>query len=115
MHPWVIANDRLKAEGWEPASSNEEAYVGAHRAGPWATLSPRRRQELALGAAGVAVLGGVAVGAAARLPPPPASVIEPALRVVLDGDLGLVVPAAAPVADHHDLARLVGPQRHHQV
>ena len=52
VHPWVIANDRLKADGWEPASSNEEAYVGAHRAGPWATLSPRRRQELALGAAG---------------------------------------------------------------
>ena len=33
VHPWVIANDRLKAEGWQPASSNEEAYVGAHRAG----------------------------------------------------------------------------------
>ena len=52
VHPWVIANDRLKADGWEPASSNEEAYVGAHRAGPWATLSPRRRQELALGGGG---------------------------------------------------------------
>ena len=48
------------------ASSNEEAYVGAHRAGPWATLSPRRRQELALGAAGVA-LAGAAVGAVALL------------------------------------------------
>jgi hypothetical protein len=64
VHPWVIANDRLKADGWQPASSNEEAYVGAHRAGPWATLSPRRRQELALGAAGVAVAGAV-VGAVA--------------------------------------------------
>ncbi len=60
VHPWVIANDRLKADGWAPQSSNEEAYVGAHRAGPWATLSPRRRQELALGAAGAAVVGGVA-------------------------------------------------------
>ncbi|MFL6207073.1 MAG: hypothetical protein ACJ739_17145, partial [Acidimicrobiales bacterium] len=60
VHPWVIANDRLKADGWAPRSSNEEAYVGAHRAGPWATLSPRRRQELALGAAGAAVVGGVA-------------------------------------------------------
>ena len=58
VHPWVIANDRLKADGWEPASSNEEAYVGAHRAGPWATLSPRRRQELALGAAGAVLVGG---------------------------------------------------------
>ncbi len=60
VHPWVIANDRIKAEGWEPASSNEEAYVAAHRAGPWATLSPRRRQELSLGAAGVVLAGGVA-------------------------------------------------------
>jgi len=66
VHPWVVANDRLRADGWEPLSTNEEAYVGAHRAGPWATLSPRRRQELALGAAGVAVAG-LAVGAVALL------------------------------------------------
>ena len=66
VHPWVVANDRLQADGWEPASSNEEAYVGAHRAGPWATLSPRRRQELALGAAGVALVG-VTAGAVALL------------------------------------------------
>jgi nucleoside-diphosphate-sugar epimerase len=59
VHPWVVANDRLKADGWEPTSSNEEAYVGAHRAGPWATLSPRRRQELALGGA----VGALAAGA----------------------------------------------------
>jgi len=65
VHPWVIANDRLKADGWQPASSNEEAYVGAHRAGPWATLSPRRRQELALGAAGAALVGGVALATVA--------------------------------------------------
>lgn len=60
VHPWVIANDRLRADGWVPASTNEEAYVGAHRAGPWATLSPRRRQELALGAAGASLLGAAA-------------------------------------------------------
>lgn len=66
VHPWVVANDRLKADGWEPASTNEEAYVGAHRPGPWATLSPRRRQEVALVAAGAAVLAGVA-GAVALL------------------------------------------------
>jgi nucleoside-diphosphate-sugar epimerase len=59
-HPWVVANDRLKADGWTVAMSNEEAYVGAHAAGPWATLSPRRRQELALGLAGVGLLGLVA-------------------------------------------------------
>jgi hypothetical protein len=56
VHPWVVANDRLKADGWEPAASNEEAYVGSHQVGPWATLSPRRRQELALGGAGAAIV-----------------------------------------------------------
>ena len=65
VHPWVVANDRLRAEGWEPQATNEEAYVASHRAGPWATLSPRRRQEIALGAAGgmavVATLGVVAL------------------------------------------------------
>jgi nucleoside-diphosphate-sugar epimerase len=66
VHPWVVANDRLRAEGWEPTSTNEEAYVSSHRAGPWATLSPRRRQELALGAAGVA-LAGTALAVAALL------------------------------------------------
>jgi nucleoside-diphosphate-sugar epimerase len=60
VHPWVIANDRLKADGWAPVTSNEEAYVGAHQAGPWATLSPRRRQEVALGASGLALVGGIA-------------------------------------------------------
>lgn len=59
-HPWVVANDRLVADGWVPASSNEEAFVGAYRAGPWATLSPRRRQELALGVAGTSIVGIVA-------------------------------------------------------
>lgn len=64
--PWVVANDRLKATGWEPRYTNEEAYVAGHAAGPWATLSPRRRQELALGGAAVA-LGGAAAGAVALL------------------------------------------------
>ena len=54
---FVVANDRLRATGWEATQSNEEAYVGAVPAGPWATVSPRRRQELALGATGVVALG----------------------------------------------------------
>jgi hypothetical protein len=62
LHPWVVAADRLRAEGWTPAVSNEEACVEAHEVGPWATLSPRRRQEIALGAAGVGLVG-VVVGA----------------------------------------------------
>lgn len=62
LHPWVVANDRLKAAGWVSTVTNEEACVEAHEAGPWATMSPRRRQELALGVAGAGVLG-VATGA----------------------------------------------------
>jgi len=66
VHPWVVANDRLRADGWAPASTNEEAYVASHRVGPWATLSPRRRQEIALGASGAAIVGSV-VGAVSLL------------------------------------------------
>jgi nucleoside-diphosphate-sugar epimerase len=62
LHPWVVANDRLAAQGWSARVSNEEASVEAHEAGPWATMSPRRRQEVALGAAGAGVVG-LAVGA----------------------------------------------------
>lgn len=57
VHPWVVANDRLRSEGWKPANTNEEAYVTAHPPTGWSALSPRRRQEVALGAAGVGVLG----------------------------------------------------------
>jgi UDP-glucose 4-epimerase len=60
IHPWVIANDRLKAAGWSPTSTNEEAYVAGHRPTPWATVSPQRRQELALGAAGAALVAAAA-------------------------------------------------------
>lgn len=66
VHPWVIANDRLKAAGWRPGSTNEEAYVAAHRPAPWATVSPQRRQELALGGA-AAALAGAAAGAVALI------------------------------------------------
>jgi hypothetical protein len=59
--PWVVANDRLRGLGWEPTHTNEEAYVDADRGGPWARLTPRHRQELALGGAAVVVLGGVAL------------------------------------------------------
>jgi nucleoside-diphosphate-sugar epimerase len=57
LHPWVVANDRLKAQGWSARVTNEEACVEAHEAGPWATMSPRRRQELALGVAGAGIVG----------------------------------------------------------
>lgn len=59
VHPWVVANDRLVAAGWKPAHRNEEAFVEARRGTPWATVSPRRRQELLL-----ALTGGGLVAAA---------------------------------------------------
>jgi nucleoside-diphosphate-sugar epimerase len=61
LHPWVVASDRLRAAGWNARLSNEEACVEAHEVGAWATLSPRRRQEIALGVAGAGVAA-VAVG-----------------------------------------------------
>lgn len=64
---WVVANDRLRALGWEPTMTNEEAYVAGHEAAPWAQISPKRRQELALGVtASVLVGGGIAAAAALR-------------------------------------------------
>ncbi len=67
VHPWVVANDRLRSIGWAPSFTNEEAWVAGHPAGPIASLSPRRRQELILGAAGAAAAAtAVAVGALAR-------------------------------------------------
>src|SRR5690606_11526388 len=66
LHPWVVAADRLRAEGWTADVSNEEACVEAHDVGAWATMSPRRRQEIALGVAG-AGLAGAAAGTALLL------------------------------------------------
>jgi nucleoside-diphosphate-sugar epimerase len=57
LHAWVVANDRLRAAGWQPTVTNEEACVDAYEAGPWATMSPRRRQEIALGVAGAGIVG----------------------------------------------------------
>lgn len=59
-HPWVVANDRIKAAGWAPKHSNEEAFVDASSDGRWPELSPRNRQQVALIA-----MGGVLAGAAA--------------------------------------------------
>ncbi len=71
VHPWVVANDKLVATGWDPVHTNEEALVAARQGSWWRELSPKRRQELALSvagiaAAGVTTAGVVAVGAARR-------------------------------------------------
>lgn len=63
-HPWVIANDRLRAQGWEPRFSSEEAVVAGRPGGRWREMGPGRRQEVALAAAGggvASVVGGLAL------------------------------------------------------
>ena len=58
--PWLVANDKLKAAGWRPTVTNEQAYVEGTEAKWWTMVSPKRRQELALGGM-VAVLLWVSV------------------------------------------------------
>lgn len=57
VHPWVVANDRLRDLGWEPTHTNEEAYVAGHEPGVLDTLDARTRQQLSLAASGLALLG----------------------------------------------------------
>ncbi len=60
--PWLVANDRLRAAGWRPTVTNEQAYVEGTEARWWTMITPKRRQELALGGfAGLAAVVGVAV------------------------------------------------------
>lgn len=54
--PWVVANDALRSLGWEPTFTNEEAYVDSDRGGFWARLTPRHRQQMALGGAALGAL-----------------------------------------------------------
>jgi hypothetical protein len=62
IHAWVVASDRLRAEGWEPEVSSEEALVDADPARGWHALRPRARQEVSLAAVGALVLGGALAG-----------------------------------------------------
>ena len=70
-HPWVVANDRLRVDGLG-ADVQQRGGLRRRPRGRTAieTLRPRRRQELALGAAGGAVvaagIGGVAAVRRAR-------------------------------------------------
>jgi nucleoside-diphosphate-sugar epimerase len=57
--PWLVANDRLKAQGWRPTVTNEQAYVEGTEARWWTMITPKRRQELTLGATAVALLAAV--------------------------------------------------------
>lgn len=60
--PWIVSNGRLRDAGWQPTVTNEQAYVEATEAPWWTMVSPKRRQELTLGAA---VLGSALVAVVA--------------------------------------------------
>lgn len=57
--PWLVANDRLRAAGWRPRVTNEQAYVEGTEARWFTMLTPKRKQELALGVMVLSVLAGV--------------------------------------------------------
>lgn len=61
--PWIIANDKLRAEGWTPKVTNEQAYVEGTESKWWTMITPKRRQEITLGAmaGGTALVALIAV------------------------------------------------------
>lgn len=59
-HSWVVASDRLKATGWSPQHTNEVTVVDTTEGSPWTRLSPKRKQELALGGAVVGMAAAAA-------------------------------------------------------
>jgi len=70
MHPWVVDNAKLKAAGWAPAHTNEDALtetLETHR--PWVALGRARvrKDDLAKGAAAtLGVVGAMALVRRAR-------------------------------------------------
>jgi nucleoside-diphosphate-sugar epimerase len=58
---WVVANDRLRALGWEPTVTNEQVFVEGTEGAWWSSVTPKRRQEIALGAGAAAVIAFVLV------------------------------------------------------
>ncbi|HBU75221.1 MAG TPA: hypothetical protein DEB38_03020 [Acidimicrobiaceae bacterium] len=53
---WVVANDRLKSLGWTSSVTNEQTFVEGTESPWWASITPKRRQELALGGAVVGIV-----------------------------------------------------------
>lgn len=63
-NPWVISSDRLRAEGWKPAYTSEEALVAEARPTWWGGLRPGQRRSLVSSGVVAGVIGGGLVGAA---------------------------------------------------
>ena len=59
-HPWVVANDRLRAAGWAPQHSNEDAVVAGRPGSRWREMGPSRRQQVALAGSGAVLAAGAA-------------------------------------------------------
>jgi UDP-glucose 4-epimerase len=57
VHPWVVANDRLRAAGWHPRHTNEEAIIEGLD-----SLPPASRAVRYVAAAALSVTLGTAVG-----------------------------------------------------
>ncbi len=64
-HPWVLANDRLRAAGWEPVFSNEEAILATLPADAVLRPSPTAIKAAAVASAATVVTA-VGVGLALR-------------------------------------------------
>jgi len=56
---WLVSNGRLRAEGWIPTVTNEQAFVEGTDAKWWTMLTPKRKQEIALGAMVTGILAAV--------------------------------------------------------
>ena len=56
-YSWVVAGDRLRAEGWEPTHTSAETLLDSFPVTPWSRLDSKHRRELALGGGVVGVLG----------------------------------------------------------
>ena len=57
--PWLVSNGRLRAAGWSPTVTSEQAFVEGTDAKWWTMLTPKRKQELALGAMVAALVVGL--------------------------------------------------------
>lgn len=54
---WLVSNGKLRAEGWVPTVTNEQTFVEGTDEKWWTILTPKRKQEIALGAMVAAIVG----------------------------------------------------------
>lgn len=59
---WIVDNSRIRAAGWSPSHTSEEAWVSAYPGSELAELPAGRRQKVVL-ALGVSLVGLIGVGA----------------------------------------------------